>query len=159
MVEKSNPQGATESIWDYPRPPRVEDSEKHIQVVFNGVVIADTRQGVRVLETGHPPVYYFPPEDVLMKALQETDRRTTCEYKGEAHYYSISVGEQKAENAAWCYPDPTPSYQRIKRYLAFYPGQVDACLVDEETAAAEGDDYYGGWITSEITGLDVQKSP
>ena len=53
-----------ESVWDYPRPPRVERIDKHIQIIFNGEVIADTRRAFRVLETSHPPVYYLPPEDI-----------------------------------------------------------------------------------------------
>src|SRR5215218_10219035 len=65
-----------ESVWDYPRPPRIEDSHKHIQVIFNGVTIADTRRAVRVLETSHPAVYYIPPEDVRMDYFTVTPRST-----------------------------------------------------------------------------------
>jgi uncharacterized protein (DUF427 family) len=142
-----------ESIWDYPRPPRAEDCFRHIQVVLNGVVIADSRQGVRVLESGHPPVLYIPPEDVLMQSLEATGRRTQCEFKGEAHYFRVQVGERTVENAVWSYPEPLPPYERIKDYLAFYANRMDACLVDGEVAAPESGDFYGGWITREITGF------
>ncbi len=64
-----SPGPGQESVWEYPRPPRVEDTAKHIQVVFNGVVIADTRRARRVLETSHPPVYYIPPDDIQMQYL------------------------------------------------------------------------------------------
>ena len=58
-----------ESVWDYPRPPRLEPVRKHIQIVFNGVTLADTRRAYRVLETSHPPVYYLPPDDIQMQYL------------------------------------------------------------------------------------------
>src|SRR6185436_10061507 len=80
-----------ESVWDYPRPPRVEDSSKHLQVIFNGLVIAETRQARRVLETSHPPVYYIPPQDVKLEYLTPTDRATFCEFKGAASYYTVRV--------------------------------------------------------------------
>lgn len=53
-----------ESVWDYPRPPRLEPTAKHLKVIFNGLTIAETRRALRLLETSHPPSYYFPPEDV-----------------------------------------------------------------------------------------------
>ena len=158
MAAQQHPGTAQESIWEYPRPPRVEDCFKHVQVVFNGMAIADSQQSVRVLEKGHPPVFYFPPEDVFVKTLAETAHRTTCEFKGEAHYYTISVGGRQAENAAWCYPEPAPPYTRIKRYLAFYPRLMDACLVDDEAATPEDGDFYGGWITRDITGMTEKGS-
>jgi uncharacterized protein (DUF427 family) len=155
MAKNTQPAVEGESVWDYPRPPCVEDHFRQIQVVLNGVVIADSRQSVRVLEKGHPPVYYFPPEDVLMKSLEPTDHCTTCEFKGEAHYYRVTVGERSVENACWRYPDPQPPYERIKGYLAFYAGLVDACLVDGEAVRPEADSFYGGWITHEITGIST----
>lgn len=156
-MAKNTRSGTQESVWDYPRLPRAEDCFRHVQVIVNGVVIADSRQSVRVLEQGHAPVFYFPPEDIMMKSLQPTDHRTTCEFKGEAHYYRIQIGERTAENFAWCYPDPKPPYERIKGYLAFYPARVDACLVDDEPVTPEASDFYGGWVTHEITGLSDKR--
>jgi uncharacterized protein (DUF427 family) len=153
MARKARPAGQQESIWDYPRPPRAEDCFRHVQVILNGVVIADSRQSVRVLETGHPPVYYLPPEDVMMNSLERTEHRTTCEFKGEAQYFRIKIGERSVENGVWSYPAPEPPYARIKGYLAFYAGRVDACLVEGETVTPEAGDFYGGWITHEIAGL------
>jgi uncharacterized protein (DUF427 family) len=141
-----------ESVWDYPRPPRVEDSSKHIQVFFNGVVIADTRRAKRVLETSHPPVYYIPPEDIQMEYLTLTDRATWCEWKGRAAYYTIKVGEKQAPNAAWFYYQPASGFEGIKNYIAFYPSSMDACFVDGERVQAQEGDFYGGWITAEIIG-------
>jgi len=141
-----------ESVWDYPRPPRVEDTSKHIQVVFNGVVIAETRRAVRVLETSHPPVYYIPPQDIKMEHLRPASRSSYCEWKGRAAYYTLSVGEKQAENAAWYYPDPTPGLEAIEGHLAFYPHLMDACYVDGERVQAQAGGFYGGWITSDIVG-------
>src|SRR3954452_21353767 len=89
-----------ESVWDYPRPPRLEDTSKHIEVFFNGVKIADTHRAKRVLETSSPPVYYIPPEDAkLDEYFKLTDRSSYCEWKGSAAYYTITVGDQTASNA------------------------------------------------------------
>ncbi|MCB0183082.1 MAG: DUF427 domain-containing protein, partial [Caldilineaceae bacterium] len=78
-----------ESVWAYPRPPRLEKSDKQIQVIFNGVAIADTRNAYRVLETSHPPVYYLPPTDIEMQYLIGTTRTTFCEWKGAGAYYTV----------------------------------------------------------------------
>jgi len=141
-----------ESVWDYPRPPRIEDCEKRIRVVFNGVVIADSCRTKRVLETSHPPVYYIPPDDIKMQYLTRGSHATVCEWKGRAAYHSAQVGARQAANCAWCYPNPTPAFEAIKDYVAFYPGLMDACFVDEEKVQAQPGDFYGGWVTHEIVG-------
>ena len=141
-----------ESVWDYPRPPRLEDSSKHIQVIFNGVIIADTRRAMRVLETSHPPVYYIPPEDIKMDYLISTARASWCEWKGKAAYYTISVESKQVENAAWYYAQPEPNFRPIKRFVAFYPSLMDACYVDGEKVQGQAGDFYGGWVTNDIIG-------
>lgn len=141
-----------ESVWDYPRPPRLEDSVRHIQVVFSGVAIAETRRAKRVLETSHPPVYYIPPEDIQMRYLRATERTTFCEWKGAAHYYTLAVGGRTVPEAAWFYPSPTGPFAALVGYVAFYPSKVDACLVDGERVQPQPGDFYGGWITSDIVG-------
>ncbi len=141
-----------ESVWDYPRPPRLEDSPKHIQIVFNGVTIADTRRAKRVLETSHPPVYYVPPKDIQRQYLTQSPGASFCEWKGEALYYTLTVGDKIAESVAWYYPDPTPAFAALKDYVAFYPSRMDACFVDREQVQPQPGDFYGGWITSEIVG-------
>jgi uncharacterized protein (DUF427 family) len=139
-------------VWDYPRPPRVESSSRHLRVVFNERVVAETRESLRVLETSHPPAYYLPAASVHNDYLSPTGRSSICEYKGVATYYSIRVGERVAENAAWSYHKPNAGYEAIRDYLAFYPGRVDACYVDGERVNVQEGDFYGGWITSEIRG-------
>jgi uncharacterized protein (DUF427 family) len=152
MMASSEPAGATESVWDYPRPPRVEESTRHIRVEFGGVTVAETTRALRVLETSHPPVYYIPPDDVRMEHLQTSRKRTFCEFKGDACYYDVDVGGQTASEAAWSYPDPAGGYRELRGYIAFYPGRVDACYVDGERVQAQAGDFYGGWITADIAG-------
>ena len=120
--QQTEPGPGQESVWDYPGPPRLEKPARHVQVVFDGEVIADTRRASRVLETSHPPVYYIPPEDIRMECLTETGRRTWCEWKGQAGYYSLGVGGEHVDNAAWFHPDPTPGHEAIRGHVAFYPG-------------------------------------
>ena len=146
------PQPGQESVWDYPRPPRLERTEKHIQIVFNGIVIADTRRAYRVLETSHPPVYYIPPEYIQMQHLEPADGRSFCEWKGQASYYTVHVGNKRAVKVGWTYPRPTPPFAPIKNHVAFYAGPMDACTVDGERVTPQPGDFYGGWITAEIVG-------
>lgn len=146
------PQLGQESVWDYPRPPRLEDTPKHIQITFNGVAIANTHHAKRVLETSHPPVYYLPPSDIAMAHLLLTPRSSFCEWKGVAVYYTIVVGDRQAENVAWAYPNPTGEFASLKDYVAFYPQYMDACLVDGEQVQPQPGGFYGGWITADIVG-------
>ncbi|MEB3309955.1 MAG: DUF427 domain-containing protein [Snowella sp.] len=150
--ERIKPQIGQESVWDYPRPPRIEISSKRVQVVFNDVIIADTQRSKRVLETSHPPVYYIPPEDVEQIYLQKSSHRTYCEWKGIANYYNISVEGEQSMNAAWYYANPTPYFAALKDHLAFYPSRVDACYINGEQVKAQPGDFYGGWITKDIVG-------
>lgn len=146
------PAPGQESVWDYPRPPRLEDVAKHIQIIFNGVVIADTYRAVRVLETSHPPVYYIPPGDIRMEYLSPGLGRSFCEWKGEALYYTLEVNGKRAENVAWYYPKPTKGFTGIQNYVAFYAAPMDACLVDGEKARPQPGNFYGGWVTGNIVG-------
>lgn len=139
-------------MWDYPRPPRLEVTDKQVRVVFNGVTIAETRRPIRILETSHPPVYYIPPEDIQMAYFKPTERSTYCEFKGRASYYTIQVGDRSAQNAAWFYREPTRGYELLKNYVALYPGRMDACYVNDEAVRAQAGDFYGGWITADIVG-------
>ena len=151
-IQPIKPKLGQESVWDYPRPPRAEASKKRIRVVFNGETIADSTCTVRVLETSHPPVYYIPQDDVKMDYLTATSRRTFCEYKGVANYWTIQVGDKVLENGAWTYADPNIAYLDIKNYIAVYPSKMDACYVDDELVQSQEGDFYGGWITSDIVG-------
>ncbi|NEO47503.1 DUF427 domain-containing protein [Moorena sp. SIO3I6] len=146
------PKPGQESVWDYPRPARWEDTSKHIKVIFNGTILAETRQAKRVLETSHPPSYYIPREDIKLEHLIETPRKTFCEWKGWACYYKVLVGEKEANNAVWCFFDPTPDFVPIKGYCCFYARLMDACYVDDELVTPQPGEFYGGWITKDIVG-------
>ncbi len=152
LQRRIEPEPGQESVWDYPRPPRLEDSSNHIQVIFNGVTIADTHRAKRVLETSHPPVYYIPPEDIQLDYFISTSRSTYCEFKGNASYYTIKVGEKTVPNGAWYYRNPTPGYENMANYIALYPGKMDACYVNDEQVQSQEGDFYGGWITKAIVG-------
>ena len=151
-MQRIEPQIGQESVWDYPRPPRLEHSDKTIEITFFEHILAKTSHAFRVLETSHPPVYYIPPEDIHREMLRDSDQTSFCEWKGIAHYYSLEVAEIVVPNAGWFYPDPTPAFSEIKNYVAFYPSLMDACFVNGERVQAQPGDFYGGWITVDIVG-------
>lgn len=150
--ERESHPRARESVWNYPRPPRVEPTSRHVQVVLGGVVIAETTRSLRVLETSHPPTYYLPLVDILPETLRPNPRRTWCEFKGQAAYFDVAAGHTKAEAAAWHYPQPSRGYELLVGHVAFYPGRMDACFVDGELVHSQPGDFYGGWITDDIIG-------
>ncbi|MCR9296381.1 MAG: DUF427 domain-containing protein [bacterium] len=142
-----------ESVWDYPRPPRVEHCpETRIRIYVDNICIADSKNCSRVLETSHPPVYYIPLSDLQHVQLFESDRTTWCEWKGRASYFSMLVHDTKINDAGWFYPTPKPGYEELHRKAAFYPAKMSACFVDDEQAKPQSGDFYGGWITSNIVG-------
>jgi uncharacterized protein (DUF427 family) len=151
-TDRSAPGVGQESVWGYPRPPALEPVDEALRVVFAGETVAETHAGFRVLETSHPPVYYLPPADVRMDLLTPAARRSLCEFKGFARYWTILVGGARAEHAAWSYPGPTERFRQIRSYLAFYASRVDECWVGDERAASQPGDFYGGWITSRVVG-------
>jgi len=143
---------ATESVWDYPRPPRVEPAARRIVVKHCGQTIADTTSALRVLETSHPPTYYIPQSDIRDGVLVANSRRTVCEFKGTAEYFDLKVGGTRVEAAAWTYPRPRPGFEKLAGYVAFYAQKADECYVDDERVDPQAGPFYGGWITSDITG-------
>ncbi|MGI0493842.1 DUF427 domain-containing protein [Alkalinema pantanalense CENA528] len=146
------PNPGQESVWDYPRPPRLEPTQKHLQVICHGVTVADTRRAYRVLETSHPPVYYIPPEDINQTYLLPSARTTFCEWKGQGSYYTLTIENVQHPDIAWYYSDPTPAFAAIKNYVAFYAAPMDACYVDGEKVTPQPGGFYGGWITQDIVG-------
>lgn len=141
-----------ESVWDYPRPPRLEPCVLPVRVVFAGLTIASSTAALRVLETSHPPTYYIPPGDVAKQHLERAPGGSWCEWKGQAVYWSVRVGERVAERAAWSYPDPLEPFVALRDHLAFYCAAMDACFVGDEQARPQPGGFYGGWITSQVTG-------
>ena len=145
-------QKGQESVWSYPRPPRLERTTHHLQVFLADTLIAETRQGWRVLETSHPPVFYFPPQDVQPSFMVPSHQSSGCEWKGQAKYFDIQVADRRAEQAAWTYPLPTDPFECIKGYFAFYAQRVDQCFVNGELVQPQPGQFYGGWITQQIKG-------
>ena len=141
-----------ESVWDYPRPPRLEPVAHELRVELGGVVIAHTRQGYRACETSSPPTYYFPPHDVRRDLLLSEARTTLCEWKGVASYWSLRVEQRFAQHAVWAYPEPWRGFEAIAHYFAFDASMMDGCHVGGEKVRAQPGDYYGGWITDDLVG-------
>lgn len=150
--ERLEPGEGQESVWDYPRPPRLVPSSDRVRVVVGELTLADSTGSVRVLETSHPPVYYIPPNDVDRQRLVPSSHTSFCEWKGYARYHSIVLADRTIDNAAWSYPDARGRFASIAGYYAFYPSRVDACFVGDEQVDAQAGDFYGGWITSNVVG-------
>jgi len=147
-LEPPLPEG--ETVRDYPRPPRVEAINWPLRVEHQGRVLAETHSGIRVLETWHPPCYYFPPGDVDFNALEPSSKRTFCEWKGQARYWNLRAGDGWIENVCWAYPNATDA--RLRDFVSFYAGRVETCRVAGERVKAQEGDFYGGWITSWVHG-------
>ncbi len=139
----------TESVWDYPRPPRLEPVSQRIRILHAGRTLADTHAALRILETSHPPVYYIPPADLdLTQLTRSPTRQSFCEFKGLATYWSLPT----SPDAAWSYAQPTAPYAALAGHLAFYASRVDQCFVDDELVLPQPGDFYGGWITQNLRG-------
>ena len=145
-----------ESVWDFPRPPRVEDVAARVRVVAFGHDIADTTRAIRIVETAGAPCYYLPPDDCQTSLLDAGNEWTLCEWKGVALPYDLRSESKIIRSAAWSYPDPLTDlgagYERIAGYLAFYAARVDACFIGDEQVRPQGGGFYGGWITANLTG-------
>src|SRR5262245_53090613 len=141
-----------ESVWDYPRPPRLEPVTARLTVILGGVTVAETTSAYRVLETSHPPNYYFPPSDVADGALELAKGASFCEWKGRAHYYSVHGGGLVVHEGAWGYSQPSDAFRVIAGYVAFYASRMDACFVDGEPVTPQPGGFYGGWITADVVG-------
>lgn len=142
-----------ESVWDYPRPPAVSPSTRHVRVVHAGQVVAESRRAIRILETAGAPVWYLPPEDTRLDLFRPSSGpHTICEWKGTAVYLDLAVGGRVVPRAAWSYPSPQSGYEAIAGYLAFYAAAVDEATIDEERVRPQPGGFYGGWITHDVQG-------
>ncbi len=150
--ERIEPRAGQESVWDYPRPPRVETVTERIRVLVDGEALADTMRGLRVLETAGAPVYYVPADDVVMDRLIASAHGSFCEWKGNASYLTYVQGGRRIDNIGWRYDDPNPGYESITGHIAFYAGRVDEAWVGEERATPQPGNFYGGWVTSSVVG-------
>ncbi len=141
-----------ESVWDYPRPPRLEPTSRRVRVELGGVTIADSVRALRVLETSHPPTYYVHPGDVDWALVTESNQRGSfCEWKGWATYWRVDAGGAHVEAGAWSYHQPTAGFVAIADHVAFYPA-LFVCRLDDELVAPQPGGFYGGWVTSDLAG-------
>ncbi len=140
-----------ESAWDYPRPPRVELDTREIVVRVADVEVARTRRGQRVLETASPPTFYIPLADIATEYLERAPGSSSCEWKGTARYWTVSVPPVVLTAVGWSYADPPPDLDAIRDHLSFYPGRIE-CYIDRIRVLPQAGGFYGGWITPEVVG-------
>ncbi len=140
-----------ESVWDYPRPPRIDHDRREVVVQWGDREVVRTRDAVRVLETGHPPTFYLPMKDVARDLLRAAAGSSMCEWKGPARYWSLADGDRLLDSVGWSYPRPMAGAEVLADRIAFYPSQL-ACFVDGARVLPQPGGFYGGWITPELTG-------
>ncbi len=151
-ISPQPPGPGQESVWDYPRPPRVEPSSETVEVRVGGAVVARTTAALRVLETSHPPTYYLPRAAFADGVLLPATGSSYCEWKGVASYYDVVGPDRTAARAGWTYPEPSPGFEALLDHVAVMPGAMDACTVDGEIVVPQEGGFYGGWITSRVVG-------
>ncbi|MEM1021252.1 MAG: DUF427 domain-containing protein [Pseudomonadota bacterium] len=145
-----------ESVWDYPRPPIIDDAPAPITVRLGDHIIAQTTRAKRIKETASPPTIYIHPDDCNFTTLKEGEGVSVCEWKGKAQYFDVAIpGRNLIRQAAWSYPDPfedaIDGMDALKDWLCFYPAKVE-CYVGEERVRPQPGQFYGGWITDAIKG-------
>jgi len=151
-MRREKPGAGQESVWDYPRPPRVDPSSEVVEIQLGGVVVARSTATFRVLETSHPPTYYLPMASFQPGALVPAAGESVCEFKGRAVYLDVLGGGAVARAAAWTYPSPDPGFEDIVDHVAVMPAAMDRCSVDGETVVPQEGGFYGGWVTSRVVG-------
>ena len=135
------------SVWDFPRPPRIEDARARLRVESSDRIIAETTRGVRVLETAGAPTYYFPPEDVDSGLLKRTGSAFHCEWKG----ISDEIAIEQSERSGWVLRQVYAEFEALLGWFAFYPQDL-RCFVGNERVGAQPGGYYGGWVTADLVG-------
>lgn len=146
------PNSGQESVWSYPRPPALEVTKRHVRIVVNGRVVAETRRPALVKETSHPPVYFIPPEDVNGDLVRPSKKSSFCEWKGQAIYYDVVVGDKVIKDVAFSYPSPTERFEAVRDWISFYAGPMDEVTVDGEQVIPQEGGFYSGWITRDVVG-------
>ena len=141
-----------EDVQSYPRPPTLEPVPQTIEIVLGGETIVSTDAAYRVLETHHAPTYYIP-RDAVTATLTPAGGGSFCEWKVRAAYFDITAGGKTARRAAWTYDAPTRGFLPIAGYLAFYVTLMERCSVGGVTATPQPGDFYGGWVTPNLTGI------
>ncbi|WP_242096261.1 DUF427 domain-containing protein [Sphingomonas sp. CROZ-RG-20F-R02-07] len=153
MRPRPDPAGpGQESVWSYPRPARAEPSAAHIVIAHRGTIVADTRASIRTIETSHPPSYYLPPEAIVPGLLRRAGGTSFCEWKGNAVYWDLVLGDTVLPGVGWSYPDPSRAFAALRDHIAFYAAPFDRCTVDGAVVVPQPGEFYGGWITPDLAG-------
>jgi uncharacterized protein (DUF427 family) len=147
----ASPGPGQESVWDYPRPPRIDEDDRLVEVKVGDAGVARTTHALRILETSSPPTFYLPPSSLEPGVLERAEGASRCEWKGTAAYWDVVVDGVRLRSVAWSYPDPFPEFEALRDYVSFYPGRID-CFVAGERVAPQPGRFYGGWVTSELVG-------
>src|SRR4051794_31578997 len=114
-----------ESVWDYPRPPRIEREPRRVRLVVDHHLVAETNRALRVLETSHPPTIYLPMRAFQPGVLVNAEGSSLCEFKGVARYHDLVVQGRRIKSVGWSYPVPAAPFAELKGHVAIYPGRVD----------------------------------
>jgi uncharacterized protein (DUF427 family) len=146
-----NPGPGQESVWDFPRPPRLAPDPREVVVRWGAIEIARTRRAIRVLETAHPPSFYLPWADVARHLFHAAPGSSICEWKGAASFWSLVDGARILPSVAWSYPSPLAGAEALADCVALYPRDLE-CLVDGARVTPQPGRFYGGWITPELSG-------
>ncbi len=118
--------------WASEQSLRFEPSARRVRALFANTTIADSKKVMLLHEAKHLPVYYFPLEDVRTDLLVSSEHRTHCPLKGEASYWTITVGDRVAQNAVWGYQDPLHGARFLEGYVAFYWNEMDAWYEEDD---------------------------
>ena len=146
------PGAGQESVWDYPRPPRLQLDSREVIVLAGDLEIARSRRALRLLETASPPGFYLPAQDVRTALLRPAAGASQCEWKGQAAYWSVQPpGGDALDSVAWCYPQPLAPYEALAGYFGFYPQHL-ACFVGGVRVQPQPGRFYAGWITPDVVG-------
>jgi uncharacterized protein (DUF427 family) len=145
------PAAGQQSVWDYPRPPRLESDPREVVVCWDGREVARTVRAIRALETAHPPSFYIPLADIVPGLLEPAEGTSLCEWKGPARYWSLVDGKRRLAKVAWSYPHPLPGSEALRDGVAFYCHALQ-CTVGGAPATPQPGGFYGGWITPELVG-------
>ncbi len=139
------------SVWDFPRPPELVRDMREIVVRWDGTLVARTRGAWAVRETAHPPTFYLPLADVDQALLRAAGSGSFCEWKGPARYWDLVAGARRLPRVAWTYPQPLAGAEALALCIAFYAHELE-CSVDGAKVQAQPGDFYGGWITPDLSG-------
>ena len=139
------------SVWDFPRPPELVRDTREVIVRWGDREVARSSSAWTVRETAHPPSFYLPLRDVQRALLRPAGGGSVCEWKGPARYWDLVDGADCLRQVAWSYPQPFAGAEPLADCVAFYAHELH-CTVGGAPVRAQPGDFYGGWITPELTG-------